>query len=96
MKKSARLKVLRAMEILARSVNDETVFEEWLIDGIADGDIDGSEDDEDLEYYLDDSTFSTLMETFLHVMARAKKSGGLYVDGIVSMEYDKAQKRYNS
>lgn len=96
MKKSVRLKIVRAMELLARAVNDEDVFETWLLNGIADGDIDGTEDDEDLEYYLDDATFSDLMDTFLHLMAMAKKSGGLYVDGIVSMDIEKAEKRYGS
>lgn len=84
MKKSIRTEVVRAMETLARCVNDEEVFEGWLICGVADGDIDETTTDEELEYYIEDGTFAELMETFLRVMARAKKSGGLYVDGVVS------------
>ena len=84
MKKKLRAEVVRAMETLARSINDEYVFEEWLICGVADGDIDHTTEDEDLEYYIEDETFAELMGTFLNVMARAKKSGGLYVDGVVS------------
>jgi hypothetical protein len=84
MKASIRAEVVRAMETLARSINDEDVFEGWLICGVADGDIDETTTDEELECYLEDGTFAELMGTFLKVMARAKKSGGLYVDGIVS------------
>lgn len=96
MKKSVRLKVLRAMETLARAVNDEEVFEYWLMEGVADGDITGAEDDEDLEYYIKDAAFSELMDTFLNLMAAAKKSGGLYEDDIVSMPYKKARERYKN
>lgn len=84
MKARARTKVVRAMETLARAVNDEMVFEEWLMCGVADGDIDAATEDEELEYYIEDETFAELMGTFLHVMKNAYKSGGLYVDGVVS------------
>ena len=84
MKTKLRTEVVRAMETLARSINDEMVFESWLICGVADGDIDHTTEDEELEYYIEDETFAELMGTFLNVMARAKKSGGLYVDGVVS------------
>ena len=79
-----RTEVVRAMETLARCINDEEVFEGWLICGVADGDIDETTTDEELEYYIEDETFAELMETFLKVMARAKRDGGLYVDGVVS------------
>lgn len=79
-----RIAVVRAMETLARQINDESVFEAWLITGVADGDIDESTTDEELEYYAEDETFAELMGTFLAVMARARKSGGLYADGILS------------
>lgn len=84
MKAKRRTQVVRAMETLARSVNDEMVFELWLMCGVADGDIDATTEDEELEYYIDDETFSELMGTFLKVMKNAYKSGGLYVDGVVS------------
>lgn len=84
MKTRMRIKVVRAMETLARAVNDEYVFEEWLMCGVADGDIDETTEDEELEYYIDDATFAELMGTFLSVMVSANKSGGLYVDGVVS------------
>ncbi|MBQ2634087.1 MAG: hypothetical protein IJF88_05875 [Oscillospiraceae bacterium] len=85
-----RIKMIKAMEYIIRQVNDEDVFSGWLIDGVADGDIDygdisiGTDDAEDLEYYMRDENFADLMDTFLWVMARARKSGGLYCDKVVS------------
>lgn len=81
---SARAKVVRAMETIARCVNDEDVFYRWLLCGVADGDIDENTTDEDLEYYCEDKTFADLMERFLDLMTAAKRSGGLYEDRIVS------------
>lgn len=84
MNKHDRAELVRAMDKLARAINDEDIFEYWLIDGVADGDIDGTETDLELEYYTENKTFSELMNLFLSVMTRAKKSGGLYFDGIIS------------
>lgn len=81
---SARAKLVRAMETVARCVNDEDVFYRWLLCGVADGDIDEDVTDEDLEYYCKDKTFADLMERFLDLMTAAKRSGGLYEDRIVS------------
>lgn len=89
-----RIKMVKAMEFIARQVNDEEVFEEWLIDGVADGDIEygdlvvNSDDFEILDYYCDDENFADLMRLFLRMMARARKSGGLYCDGVVSRRMD--------
>ena len=84
MDKAFRIKLVRAMELIARTINDEEVFEGWLMYGVADGDIDETTTDEELEYYAEDETFAELMGTFLRVMTRAKKSGGLYADGKLS------------
>lgn len=84
MNAKTRIDVVRAMETLARVINDEMVFEGWLICGVADGDIDETTKDEELEYYIEDENFAELMGVFLGVMKNAHKSGGLYVDGIVS------------
>ena len=82
--KDERIKMVRAMEFIARQINDETIFESWLMCGVADGDIDGSETDEDLECYVDDDKdFADLMGLFLHLMKQAGKSGGLYCDDVV-------------
>jgi hypothetical protein len=85
-----RAKLVKAMEFIARQVNDEEVFDGWLMNGVADGDIESgdleatNEDAENLEYYIRDKDFADIMAVFLRVMARAQKSGGLYCDGIVS------------
>lgn len=90
MDSSERIKLIKAMEFIARQVNDEEVFEGWLINGVADGDIEYGdlqvrEDDKGiLDYYIEDEEFAEMMALFLRVMSRAKKSGGLYCDNVVS------------
>lgn len=86
MNTNKRIELVKAMEMLARAVNDELVFELWLSLGVADGDITENSVADDIEYYTDDETFADLMDTFLAVMYNARKSGGLYFDGIVSKE----------
>ena len=87
MNKQKRIEVVKAMETLARSINDEKVFLTWLSLGVADGDINENTSDEELEFYVeDDKMFANLMHTFLKCMNGAYKNGGLYVDKIVSKE----------
>jgi hypothetical protein len=83
-----RAKMILAMEFIARQINDEDVFEGWLMNGVADGDIDyGSFNvDEVDDYYLEDDTFRDLMDCFLRRMSAAKDSGGLYCDQIATKE----------
>lgn len=85
MNKTERIAVVRAMETIARQINNENIFETWLTYGVADGDIDESTTDEELEFYIeDDEDFAELMGTFTMVIARANKSGGLYCDKVTS------------
>lgn len=86
MKREKRCEVVRAMETLARCINDEDVFWGWLMNGVADGDITPDTTDEDLEWYVENNNFAELMGCFLRRMAAAKRSGGLYCDGVVSTE----------
>lgn len=92
MKEIERIKLIRAMEFIARQVNDEEVFEGWLLCGVADGDIEygdlsvGADDPELFSYYTGDEDFADIMACFLRVMSRANKSGGLYCDGVVSAD----------
>ncbi|MBQ0166906.1 MAG: hypothetical protein KBT02_07370 [Treponema sp.] len=85
-----RIIAVKAMEFLARQVNDEEVFELWLSEGVADGDIEygdmnvTEEDEENLEYYIRDEEFADLMDTFLQLMKAAKRSGGLWCGGVTS------------
>lgn len=81
--KFTRVKMVRAMEFIARQINDEDIFDSWLMFGVADGD--DLNDDEYISYcYCDDKTFAELMDCFLRLMARAYRSGGLYCDDVVS------------
>ena len=88
MKLTERVKMVKAMEFIARQVNDENVFMSWLSVGVADGDIDYGDMnpvDEDVEWYAEeDERFADLMDVFLRIMSRAYKSGGLYCDDVVS------------
>ena len=79
----ARAEMVKAMDTIMKAVNDEAVLEPWLVFGVADGDILEDTTDDDLEDYCEDDTFAELMGLFLHLMAKAKKSGGLYCDGII-------------
>ena len=88
MNKHERIKMVKAMEYITRQINDEDIFEAWLIDGVADDDIDygdlTAEDDGDIESYTEDEHFADLMDSFLWCMRKAYKSGGLYCDNISS------------
>lgn len=86
-----RIKMMKAMEYICRQINDEEVLESWLVSGVADGDITygdlsvGKDDPENLDYYIEDNNnFADIMDTFLWVMRKAAKSGGLYCDDVVS------------
>lgn len=84
MNKQERIEMIKAMETIARTINDENILEQWLIYGVADGDIDENTKNEEIDYYTNDETFQDLMNLFLILMSSAKKSGGLYCDNIVS------------
>ena len=83
-----RTKMVEAMEYICRQLNNENHFESWLMNGIADGDIEYGDfawGNPAAQWYAeDDDTFAELMGLFLRVMARAEKSGGLYCNGVVS------------
>lgn len=92
MNKMERIKAVKAMEFLARQLNDEEIFEKWLCGGVADADIEYGdltvtcEDalSDFYDFYIEDKYFSELMDLFLRLMKAAAKSGGLYIDGVVS------------
>lgn len=84
-----RLKMVKAMEFIARNVNDEGVFGRWLSLVVADGDIEygdlsANKLDEDMGYYIENYAFKDLMCQFLKVMQAAAKNGGLYCDGVIA------------
>ena len=87
MNREERIKMVKAMEYIASRIDDEEISEAWAINGVADGDIaygDLSTYSEFDDWYIEDQHFSDLMETFLRCMKAAKRSGGLYCDGVVS------------
>lgn len=89
MNRIEREKMVRAMEFIVRNVNDEEVFEYWLLDGVADGDIEYGDlncSDNFDNWYIEDEHFRNLMTDFLQCMVGAWKSGGLYCDGVVSAD----------
>lgn len=86
MNTNKRIELVKAMEMLARAVNDERNILTWFTIGVADGDITENSVTDDIEYYIEDETFAELMDTFLYVMENARRSGGLYFDGILSKE----------
>lgn len=81
-----RKKMVLAMEFIVRQINDEEVFEGWLMNGVADGDLEYGEWDIDNvdDCYIEDNTFKDLMSCFLRRMSGAWKSGGLYCDNVIS------------
>lgn len=81
-----RAKMVVCMEYIARQINNENVFDGWLMGGVADGDIKyGDLDPGNVpECYLSDDSFKDLMSCFLRRMTSAYKSGGLYCGRVVS------------
>ena len=81
-----RINMVRAMETVCRNINDESVFMNWLIGGVADGDITSDTTDMDIVNmgYIDDDMFRDLMDCFLRRMMSAYKSGGLYCGDITT------------
>ena len=71
-----RIKMLEAMKYIVSSINDEDILERWLMLGIPDGDINFAD-------YCSDEDMEDFIHEFLIAMSRAKKSGGLYCDGVV-------------
>ncbi|MBQ6039628.1 MAG: hypothetical protein IKG82_13565 [Oscillospiraceae bacterium] len=84
-----RCAVVRAMELIARTVTNDSVFTEWQIEGVDDGDITPTTTDADLNCYVqNDDQFGGLLYTFLHLMHNAYVKDGLTVDGVKSEYYD--------
>lgn len=84
-----RIKMIKSMEYIARQINDENIFEYWLVNGVADGDIDYGDlsvktTEPDALNYAEDKDFADLMDAFLWCMKKAYSSGGLYCDKVVS------------
>lgn len=81
-KTKERAEMVKAMETIARSINDLDIFESWIMVGVADGDITSETTLKEIVEmgYTEDETMVDLMDCFLRCMKRAFKSGGLYCD----------------
>ena len=73
-----RIELIKAMDMIARCINDEEVFTGWLMNGVPDGEIKENTTDKELEWLTDDETLEDIMNCFLGRMVGASKSGGLF------------------
>lgn len=76
---------IRAMDTLARCVNDEYLFETWLMYGVADGDCESMNNIELYEYYYEDNeeNFKEIVEVFRNIIKVTDKHG-LYIGDVVA------------
>ena len=85
-----RALMVKSMEMVVRHVSDENIFDYWLENGVADGDIDENTSLQEITElgYCDDETFQSLLHAFAVVMKAATKgnnvNGSFYCDGFIS------------
>ena len=85
---SVRAEVVKAMDLLARCINDESQLMGWLMVGVADGDIKSDTTLQDIidMGYTEDATFEDLMSAFIRYIHYAYEDGGIYCNGVVSRD----------
>ena len=82
-----RVSVIRAMDIIIRSLNDERDILWWLDSGVPDGEINKETTDEELYWLVDDDeSFANIMSTFIKIMRRQPVNGAMWVDNVLSKE----------
>ena len=82
-----RVSVIRAMDIIVRSLNDERDILWWLDSGVPDGEINEETTDEELYWLVDDDeSFADIMSTFVKIMRRQPVNGAMWVDNVLSKE----------
>ena len=82
-----RVSVIKAMDTIVRSLNDEEYVAWWLEDGVPDGEIDEGTADEELYWLVDDDeSFADIMSTFIKIMKRQPVDGAMWVDNVLSKE----------
>lgn len=75
--KKIRKERILQMERIMRKINNESIFESWLLIGVADGDLDESSTWEDVDdYYIESDNYSFITGVFLKLTAEAIKDGG--------------------
>ena len=82
-----RVSVIRAMDIIVRSLNDERDILWWLDSGVPDEEINEGTTDEELYWLVDDDeSFADIMSTFIKIMRRQPINGAMWVDNVLSKE----------
>lgn len=82
-----RVSVIKAMDIIVRSLNDERDILWWLDSGVPDGEINEETTDEELSWLVDDDeSFADIMSTFVKIMRRQPVNGAMWVDNVLSKE----------
>ena len=82
-----RVLVIRAMDTIVRSLNDERDILWWLDSGVPDGEINTETTDEELYWLVDDDeSFADIMSTFVKIMKRQPINGAMWVDNVLSKE----------
>lgn len=82
-----RVSVIRAMDTIVRSLNDERDILWWLDSGVPDGEINAKTTDEELYWLVDDDeSFADIMSTFVKIMRRQPVNGAMWVDNVLSKE----------
>lgn len=82
-----RVSVVRAMDTIIHSLNDERYILWWLEAGVPDGEIDTKTTDEELYWLVDDDeSFADIMSTFIKIMRKQPVDGAMWVDNVLSKE----------
>lgn len=82
-----RVSVIRAMDTIVRSLNDERDILWWLDSGVPDGEINEETTDEELSWLVDDDeSFADIMSIFIKIMRRQPVNGAMWVDNVLSKE----------
>lgn len=82
-----RIAVIKAMDLIVRSLNDERDILWWLEDGVPDGEINEDTLEEDLQWLVEeDDMFADIMSTFTKIMRRQPVNGAMWVDNVLSKE----------
>jgi len=82
-----RVSVMRAMDTVVRSLNDESDILWWLDSGVPDGEINKETTDEELYWLVDnDESFADIMSTFIKIMRKQPVNGAMWVDNVLSKE----------
>lgn len=82
-----RVSIIKAMDIIIRSLNDERDILWWLEDGVPDGEITEETKDKELYWLVDDDeSFADIMSTFIKIMRKQPVNGAMWVDNVLSKE----------